>query len=87
MGSHNVYYQPPASVKMKYPCIVFSKEDIKMTYADDHPYQKGKKYKITHISRTPDDPVLDDISNLSQCSFDRHYVVDNLHHDVYNIFF
>ena len=33
LGSRNVYYQPPESVKMNYPAIVYALEDIENTFA------------------------------------------------------
>lgn len=87
LKSKNVYYQPPASVRMKYPCFVYSRDNIKTLYANDNPYRKTNRYKITYISRTPDDPIIEEISDLPSCSFDRHYTSDNLHHDVFNLFF
>lgn len=38
LGSRNVYYQPPESVKMNYPTIVYALEDIENTFADDGVY-------------------------------------------------
>ena len=31
LGSDNVYYQPPESVKMKYPAIVYTRDSIDNT--------------------------------------------------------
>ena len=30
LGSRNVYFQPPESVKMKYPAIVYERTEIKI---------------------------------------------------------
>ena len=35
LGTNNVYYQPPESIKMKYPAIVYSKSNIRSTFAND----------------------------------------------------
>ena len=32
LGSRNVYFQPPESVKMCYPAIVYARNGIKPTY-------------------------------------------------------
>lgn len=34
-GSENVYYQPPANLRMKYPCICYKLEKIRSPKADD----------------------------------------------------
>ena len=28
LGTRNVYYQPPESLKLKYPCIVYNRRNI-----------------------------------------------------------
>ena len=33
LESRNVYFQPPESVKMKYPAIVYALDDIENVYA------------------------------------------------------
>ena len=38
LGSRNVYYQPPESLKMKYPAIRYSKEDIDSPKTYDNLY-------------------------------------------------
>ena len=35
LGSRNVYFQPPESIKMKYPAIVYSRNRIENTSAED----------------------------------------------------
>ena len=37
-GSQNVYFQPPESIKLKYPAIVYSRSDIQNEHADDSVY-------------------------------------------------
>lgn len=85
LGSRNVYFQPPESVKMKYPAIVYSRSDISNTYADDTSYLTSKEYLITVIDKDPDSEIPDRISKLPLCRFDRHYTADNLNHDVFTI--
>lgn len=87
LGSENVYYQPPESKKMEYPAIRYSKDDIESTFADDQSYMSSNKYTITVIDRMPDNPVIQKILGLPMSSFERHYVSDNLNHDVLNLYF
>lgn len=87
LGSRNVYYQPPESLKMEYPAIRYSKKDIRSTFADDSMYSKKLCYEILVISKKPDDEVIDAILALPYCSYDRHYVADNLNHDVLTIYY
>ena len=87
LGSRNVYYQPPASVKMEYPAIVYSKNEIESKHANDAVYLKMKRYDVTVIDKRPDNPVIDKLLELPYCSYDRPYVSDNLNHDVLTLYF
>lgn len=86
LGNSNVYYQPPASVKMNYPAIVYSKSDIQNSHADNQVYRQDISYEIIVIDKSPDSKAADTISRLSKCRFNRHYVADNLHHDAFTLF-
>ena len=87
LGSSNVYYQPPENLKMSYPAIVYSLDDIKRTSADDVAYLQTRCYEIIVIDKKPDNVVIDKILNLPLCDFDRHYVADNLNHYVFTLYF
>lgn len=87
LGSKYVYFQPPATIKMIYPCIVYERNNAKTEFANNYPYSYEKEYKVTVIDGNPDSPIPDEVSKLSQCVFDRHYTADNLNHDVFTIFF
>ena len=87
LGSSNVYYQPPENLKMSYPAIVYSLDDIKCTSADDIAYLQTRCYEIIVIDEKPDNVVIDKILNLPLCNFDRHYVADNLNHYVFTLYF
>jgi hypothetical protein len=87
MGDNPVYFQPPSTVKMAYPCIVYKRSMIKTKFADNSPYMQKKRYTITVIDKDPDSSLPDQIGALQLCSFDRHFTFDNLNHDVYNIYF
>lgn len=80
LGSRNVYFQPPPTVKMKYPAIVYSLDRIENTHADNLVYKQDKLYMITLIVYDPDSEIIDQISKLPNCKFVRHFKVDNLNH-------
>ena len=86
LGSSNVYYQPPESIKMQYDAIRYSKKTIDSKYANDRKYSMIDCYEIIVISRLLDNPVIKKLLSLPYCSYDRHYVADNLHHDVLTIY-
>lgn len=87
LGSRNVYYQPPATVKMQYPAIVYSRSKIDNDFADDSVYRQSHYYSLTVIDKNPDSDVVDRVSRLKSCHFDRHFTSDNLNHDVFTIYY
>ncbi len=87
LGSRNVYYQPPASIKMSYPAIVYSRYDIDTRHANNNPYTQTTAYMVTVIDKNPDSVYVNKVSSLPLCSYDRHYVSDNLNHDVFTLYY
>lgn len=87
LGSDNVYFQPKANVQMKYPAIVYARDYAQTIFASNLPYRHTKRYSVTYIDRDPDSLVPEAIAQLPMCIFNRHFVADNLNHDVYNIYF
>ena len=87
LGSRNVYYQPPESIKMAYPAIRYTKTKIDSKYANDKKYSKMRCYEIIVIDSNPYNKVIDDILELPYSRHDRHYKSDNLNHDVITLYF
>lgn len=87
LESRNVYYQPPESIKMQYDAIRYSKKNIESTYANDRKYSMRDCYELIVIAKLPDHPVIKKLLELPYCSYDRHYVADNLNHDVLTIYY
>lgn len=83
LGSRNVYYQPPESIKIKYPAIIYSRNNIDNNFADDIVYMQNHTYQIIVIDANPDSEIVNKISKLPMCRYDRHYTSDNLNHDVF----
>ncbi|MCM1216871.1 MAG: hypothetical protein NC548_20425 [Lachnospiraceae bacterium] len=87
LGSRNVYFQPPASVKMNYPAIVYSRDRIDNKHANNGVYLSQRRYSVTVIDKDPDSPIVGKVASLPTSNHNRHYEKDNLNHDVYTIFF
>ena len=81
------YFQPPETIKMKYPAIVYALEDIENTFADDGVYLSNRKYLVTVIDKNPDSSFIDIVAKLPTCRFVRHYKSDNLNHYVFTLYF
>lgn len=86
-GRINVYYQPPASVKMQYPAIVYSRSNIVDIHADNLKYKQDYAYDIIVIDYVADSEIVATIAKLPYCRFNRHYVSDNLYHDSFTIYY
>lgn len=87
LGSRNVYFQPPATIQMKYPCIVYNRSDYQSKYAGNNPYILEKAYSVMVIDRNPDSEVPDKIARLTLSSFDRGFVSDGLNHSIFTLYF
>lgn len=83
----NVYFEPPTSVIMKYPCIRYSRSHIDTTFADNIPYLRHNRWELILIYEDADSNLPDVVLDRLAATHDRHYVVDNLHHDVFTIYF
>lgn len=86
LDSRNVYFQPPASVKLKYPAIVYSLKNIAKDYANNLSYIASPGYEVTLIDKNPDSEYVEAILRLPYCQFDRFYQSDNLNHFVFTIY-
>lgn len=83
----NVYYQPPPSVKLKYPCIIYERRSGDTLYADNKPYRFDYSYTVTYIDPDPDSNVPFKIAELPMCKMDRCFTSDNLNHSVFIIYY
>lgn len=82
LGTRNVYFQPPESVRLSYPCIVYSRTGADMEHADNKTYNMTYQYSVQIISRDPDNDLAKDLaSHFQMCRYARRFVIDNLYHD------
>lgn len=86
LRSRNCYFQPPASIQMKYPAIVYSLSNIDKLHANNDMYKSLTAYQVILIDKNPDTEFLEPILKLQYCTFDRFYTADNLNHWVFTIY-
>lgn len=86
-GGTNVYFQPPISVKMHYPAIVYERSRVNKRHANNSVYRKMVAYQVTVISKDPDNDICDKVDDLPHCTYDRRFVTDNLYHDTFTIYY
>jgi hypothetical protein len=87
LGSKNVYYQPPESMIMVYPAIVYSRDTMASKYANDNVYNISTAYEVIVIDRDPDSEIPGRVALLPTCKFNANYTKDNLNHDAFTIQF
>lgn len=87
LGSRHVYYDPPESITMKYPAIVYNKARINFNFADNTKYLGRVAYTATLIRKDDDDDILDRLlKELPYASYDRPMTANNLHHDTFTVY-
>lgn len=90
LGSNNLYFEPPASFTMHYPCIRYTRERIDTNYANNKVYLGKQRYNIMLIYYDVDSDLIDQVLHNEEglvFSHERHYVADGLHHDVFTTTF
>lgn len=88
IGNRNVYFQPPESVKLTYPCVVYSLTSPDVVRASDSVYKVTDCYEVTYISKTYNEGVIRQfLTDYKMCRHSRHYVADNLYHDNFTIYY
>lgn len=89
LGSSYVYFQPPETIKMKYPCFVYNTEPGGVRHADNLMYIYDARYTLTYITREPDhiDMVKRVLRTFEMIDHDRSFVNDNLYHEVFDLYY
>ena len=95
LGTDEVYFQPSADAGdgishdyiitgLRYPCFIIERTTAYQPRANDRNYLFRPGYKVTYINRDEPDPEILElvVRHFTCCSYDRHFVADNLHHDV-----
>lgn len=83
----NVYYRPKNNITMTYPAIRYTGGKIDTQFANNKPYLSKTEYEIIYISQTIDYAVINKIMSLPFCSHTRRYDANNLHHEVFRIYY
>lgn len=84
---NNVYYQPPGNLNMKYPAIVYARSKINNNFANNKVYMQSHGYLVTVIDKNPDSEIVEKVSRIQGCEHNRHFISDNLNHDIFTIYY
>lgn len=88
LGSRNVYFQTPESVKMKYDAIRYELGGKDLRHADNRLYRSTNQYDGVVITTDPDTTIPDRLlSHFEMCSFGRPYTADNLNHYPFTLYY
>lgn len=88
LGNSNVYFQPPESVRMKYPCIVYTRQNGDSRFANNKTYIYCNRYQVSYIDTNPDsDFHTRMIEAFPKCTYTNHFVTDNLNHEIFDLYF
>ena len=88
LGSRNVYFQSPESVKMQYDAIRYELSGKDVKRGSDTIYKMTNRYSGVVITRNPDTTIPDKILNqFEMCSFGRPYTADKLHHYPFTLYY
>ena len=88
LGTRSVYFQPPESVKLSYPCIVYSRTGADIDYAENKMYNMTYQYSVQIISKDPDNDFAEKMMRqFPMCRYSRRFVMDNLYHDNLTLYY
>lgn len=88
LGSDHVYFQPPSSIRLVYPCIIYNLSNIQSRKADNFSYNLDNAYEVTYIDKDPDNDFKTRMmEEFPKCRFNRFFTYDNLNHYVYSLYY
>lgn len=88
IGNNNVYFQPPASVLLSYPCVIYSVGNGSTKRADNTVYNYVNSYEITFIFKRPNIGIIEQVMRaLPMCTPTRMYASDNLNHYAFSVYY
>ena len=88
VGNSNVYFQPPASVMLSYPCVIYSVGSGDAKYANNMTYRYVNSYDVIFIYKRPNLDIIDKVlGELPMCRLSRTYCADGLNHYAFALYY
>ena len=82
LGSNNVYFRPPESKKINYPCIIYDVRAGDSQFADNRTYIFHRIYDVQIIHKEADTDLIERFAyTFPKSKFDRSFKVNNLNHE------
>ena len=82
-----VYFQPPSSIRINYPCIVYNRSTDYLNRANNSLYMKEKMYRVTVMDKNPDSDIADRLQELPWAVIISRDVIDNIYQTTLNIYY
>ena len=83
-----VYFRPPESEKIKYPCIRYNQSEPHLKRANNKIYGYTDKYDGVVIDYNPDSEIPKKVlEHFLMCSLGKPYTVDNLTHFPFTLYY
>lgn len=88
LGSRNVYFNPPESVKMRFDAIRYDSGGWDLKRANNKVYSATTRYDGVVITKDPDtDLPMKLINHFEMISFGSPYIADNLNHYPFTLYY
>lgn len=88
LGAASVHFQPPPSVNLVFPSIVYRRKSTDTISADNINYKKHTLYQVEIIDADPDTDLVDKmLDKFSMCKHVNNFKSDNLNHDVFDLYY
>lgn len=84
----NVYFDPPENIQLKYPCIIYSHDDVDVKRANNYVYSLTSRYRVTTIDIDPTGGLYRAVlTKFQMCKFLNAFVRENLHHKILELYY
>ena len=84
----NVYFRKPSNQTLKYPCILYRKQDMSIMRANNKLYSSRQLYRITIIEQDPDSAVAERmLQELQLIDLVDYQEIDNLNHTYLDLYY
>ena len=85
LGSKYVYFQPPQNVQLHYPAIIYRREQIDNTSANNDIYMQKIRYEVVVVDSDPTSEIVEKMSKFEHARHTNTYASDGMNHDVFKI--
>lgn len=86
-SDRKAWFQPPSTVELSYPTILYSHDYNAVVHSNNYPYKVTKRYQLTVIDENPDSLIVDKVQALPMCSMVRKFEADELNHTIFDLYF